>query len=67
MPEEIDLQEIARQIECCSLHVAGNVQIVANDLGQSCLSQFRQLSFGKSNCWVLVFVPKRLKQGQQNV
>lgn len=51
------LQEIAGQIECGALHVSGNFHILANDLRQSCLTDFIQLSFSEFETWIIGFVP----------
>lgn len=51
------LQEVAWKVKGSALHVSGNVQVVADDLGQRCLSQFGELSFSKSDVCVFVFIP----------
>lgn len=51
-------QEVAWQVKGSALHVTGDVQAVADDLGQRRFAQFRQLSLGEADCWVFVLVPE---------
>lgn len=53
------LQEIAGQVEGGALHISRDIEIFAEDLGQSSLPDFIQLSLGESDSRIVVFVPNK--------
>lgn len=57
-------QEIAGQIEGGTLHIALNLQILANDLGQRNLAYLSQLSLGELDFGILVLVPEAIAFAQ---
>lgn len=57
-------QEIAGQIEGGTLHIALNLQILADDLGQRNLAYLSQLSLGELDFGILVLVPEAIALAQ---